>query len=112
MTPRQMQVFDDVVARKMRRNNSKLDTEAIIVRAVDTTSMTGGAPRWSRSGCHHDARPGEVTPSKLAAAYAQRWEIESAFDDLKTHQRGVKMVLRSKPPHCDPKFGGLSVPWE
>ncbi len=26
------------------------------------------------------------------------WEIESVFDELKTHQRGSKMVLRSKSP--------------
>jgi len=34
----------------------------------------------------------------LAAAYTQRWEIESAFDELKTHQRGPRMILRSKSP--------------
>ena len=42
--------------------------------------------------------PDEVTATELAAAYAQRWEIESAFDELKTHQRGPKLVLRSKSP--------------
>ena len=42
--------------------------------------------------------PAEVTATELAAAYAQRWEIESAFDELKTHQRGAKTVLRSKSP--------------
>jgi Insertion element 4 transposase N-terminal/Transposase DDE domain len=35
---------------------------------------------------------------ELAAAYAQRWEIESSFDELKTHQRGPRAVLRSKSP--------------
>lgn len=34
----------------------------------------------------------------LAAAYAQRWEIETALDELKTHQRGPRAVLRSKSP--------------
>ncbi len=33
-----------------------------------------------------------------AAAYAQRWEIESVFDELKSHQRGPRAVLRSKSP--------------
>jgi hypothetical protein len=33
-----------------------------------------------------------------AAAYAQRWEVESTFDELKTHQRGPRTVLRSKSP--------------
>jgi len=39
-----------------------------------------------------------VSATELAGAYAQRWEIETAFDELKTHQRGPRAVLRSKSP--------------
>ena len=42
--------------------------------------------------------PVEASATELAAAYAQRWEIELAFDELKTHQRGPRTVLRSKSP--------------
>lgn len=42
--------------------------------------------------------PEQAPAAELAAAYAQRWEIESAFDELKTHQRGPRAVLRSKSP--------------
>ena len=42
--------------------------------------------------------PTDITAVDLAAAYSQRWEIESAFDELKTHQRGPRTVLRSKSP--------------
>jgi hypothetical protein len=42
--------------------------------------------------------PGEAPATELAAAYAQRWEIETAFDELKTHQRGPRAVLRSRSP--------------
>ncbi|BBX17617.1 hypothetical protein MDUV_24770 [Mycolicibacterium duvalii] len=42
--------------------------------------------------------PDTAPAVELAAAYAQRWEIESVFDELKTHQRGSKVVLRSKSP--------------
>ena len=42
--------------------------------------------------------PERAPAGELAALYAQRWEIESAFDELKTHQRGPKVVLRSKTP--------------
>lgn len=42
--------------------------------------------------------PGEAPARELATAYAQRWEIENAFDELKTHQRGPRIVLRSKSP--------------
>ena len=40
----------------------------------------------------------EVSADELVAAYTQRWEIETAFDELKTHQRGPRAVLRSKSP--------------
>lgn len=40
--------------------------------------------------------PTDASAVDLAGAYAQRWEIETAFDELKTHQRGPKIVLRSK----------------
>jgi hypothetical protein len=40
-----------------------------------------------------------VAPAReLAALYPQRWELESALDELKTHQRGPRVVLRSKQP--------------
>jgi hypothetical protein len=42
--------------------------------------------------------PAEVSAVDLAAAYTQRWEIELTFDELKTHQRGPRTVLRSKSP--------------
>ena len=42
----------------------------------------------------HDAYPAE----QLAATYPQRWEFETALDELKTHQRGPRLVLRSKRP--------------
>ena len=42
--------------------------------------------------------PEQAPASELAALYAQRWEEENAFDELKTHQRGAGRVLRSKSP--------------
>jgi hypothetical protein len=42
--------------------------------------------------------PAEAAAEDLAYAYAQRWEIELVFDELKTHQRGPRAVLRSKSP--------------
>jgi hypothetical protein len=36
--------------------------------------------------------------SELAALYRERWELEGALDELKTHQRGPRVVLRSKHP--------------
>ena len=42
--------------------------------------------------------PDQASAVDLAAAYSQRWEIENTFDELKTHQRGPRTVLRSKSP--------------
>ena len=41
----------------------------------------------------------KVAPAKeLAALYPERWEIEMAFDELKTHLKGRQTLLRSKTP--------------
>jgi hypothetical protein len=40
----------------------------------------------------------EAPAKELAALYHERWEIETALDELKTHLRGSKIVLRSKTP--------------
>jgi hypothetical protein len=42
--------------------------------------------------------PNAAPANELAALYPQRWELESALDELKTHQRGPRVVLRSKAP--------------
>ncbi len=40
----------------------------------------------------------QAPANELAALYHERWEIETALDELKTHLRGSKIVLRSKTP--------------
>ena len=42
--------------------------------------------------------PQQAPAAELAALYAERWELETALDELKTHQRRPKVVLRSKTP--------------
>ena len=42
--------------------------------------------------------PDQAPAKELAALYHERWEIETALDELKTHLRGSKIVLRSKTP--------------
>ena len=100
VSPRQIEVFDDGSwLGEMRLNNTKLSTDAVVVRVVEYSVDNG---RGSEAGPFRLFTtlldPDEVSATELAAAYAQRWEIESVFDELKTHQRGSKMVLRSKSP--------------
>ena len=51
----------------------------------------------------------KLAPAKeLAALYHERWEIETALDELKTHLRGAQIVLRSKTPELvQQEFYGL-----
>jgi hypothetical protein len=42
--------------------------------------------------------PSAAPAIQLAALYHERWEIENALDELKTHLRGPRIVLRSKTP--------------
>jgi hypothetical protein len=42
--------------------------------------------------------PQQAPAEELAALYHERWEIETALDELKTHLRGARIVLRSKTP--------------
>jgi hypothetical protein len=42
--------------------------------------------------------PRQAPARELAALYHERWEIETALDELKTHLRGSRIVLRSKTP--------------
>ena len=51
----------------------------------------------------------EQAPAReLAALYQERWEIETALDELKTHLRGAQIVLRSKTPELvKQEFFGL-----
>src|SRR6202051_518670 len=45
---------------------------------------------------------------ELAALYHERWEVETALDELKTHLRGAQIVLRSKTPGLvQQEFWGL-----
>lgn len=52
--------------------------------------------------------PEQAPAPELAALYHERWEIETALDELKTHLRGALIVLRSKTPELvKQEFYGL-----
>ena len=72
--------------------------EPMLVRVVDYAIDDGRANPTTYRLFTTLVDPAEVTAVDLAAAYTQRWEIELTFDELKTHQRGPRTVLRSKSP--------------
>lgn len=98
--PRQIEVLDDGSwLGEMRLKNTKLNSEHVVVRVIEYHVDDGRGTEMGPFRLFTTMLdPDEVTATELAAAYAQRWEIESAFDELKTHQRGAKSVLRSKSP--------------
>lgn len=54
--------------------------------------------------------PDAAPATDLAALYHERWEIETALDELKTHLRGARVVLRSKTPDLvTQEFYGLML---
>lgn len=81
------------------RNYHRYPSE-VIVRVVEYTVDDPGRPdtesvyRLLTTVTDPDAAPA----AELAALYSQRWEFESILDELKTHQRGPRVVLRSKAP--------------
>ena len=70
----------------------------VVVRVIEyrLEGVAGAEPiyRLITSLLDHESAPA----LELAALYQERWEIETAFDELKTHLRGAQIVLRSKTP--------------
>lgn len=84
------EVFDSKADKKRQHPT----TVRVIEYTIDDGRDTAGPFRLITTILDHDVAPAEI----LAGAYTQRWEIETAFDELKTHQRGPRAVLRSKSP--------------
>ena len=73
-------------------------TTPLTVRVVDYTINNGHDNSDSYRVLTTILDPAEASAEELATVYSERWEIESVFDELKTHQRGPHMVMRSKSP--------------
>ena len=78
--------------------DQKRGTRGLVVRVIEyrLEGIEGAEPvyRLATSVLEHEKAPAP----ELAALYHDRWEIETALDELKTHLRGSRMILRSKTP--------------
>lgn len=86
----------------------------IRVRVIEYTIDDGRAPEGEHYRLVTTLLDPEQAPAlELAQLYAQRWEFETTLDELKTHQRGAKVVLRSKSPDGVQQevWGFLLVHW-
>ena len=86
------------LSRVFEVRNFKRRGAGLVVRVIDYTIDDGRDNDNVYQLITTILDPAVATATDLALAYAQRWEIESVFDELKTHQRGPRTVLRSKSP--------------
>ena len=84
------EVFDSVADRRREH--------PVVVRVIEYTIEDGRDPTGPYRLITTILDPTEASAIELAAAYTQRWEIENSLDELKTHQRGPRTVLRSGSP--------------
>jgi len=84
------------------------DRAGLIVRVIDyhLTGVENAEPLYRLVTSILDEH--QAPAEDLAALYHERWEIEGALDELKTHLRGRKIVLRSRTPELvHQEFYGL-----
>ena len=84
-------IYPDVRQRRSGRNGLQV---RVIEYVLDGDKETQSLYRLITTIVDCKAAPAR----ELAALYVERWEIETAFDEFKTHLRGPSVVLRSKTP--------------
>lgn len=79
--------------------DQRKDANGVTVRVIEYTleGVSGAEPIYRLITTILKAK--QAPAFELAALYHERWEIETAFDELKTHLRGSRIVLRSKTPN-------------
>jgi hypothetical protein len=100
MKPRHVETLEDGswIAELRPSGSAGRKAEPLIIRVIDY-EIDDGRPNDNTYRLFTTILdPSEASAVDLAIAYAQRWEIEAVFDELKVHQRGPRIVLRSKSP--------------
>ena len=100
MKPRHVETLPDGswLAELRPSGNAGRRTEGLPIRVIDYRIDDGRSNEEIYRLFTTILDPDEASAIDLAFAYAERWEIESVYDELKTHQRGARTVLRSKSP--------------
>jgi Transposase DDE domain/Insertion element 4 transposase N-terminal len=100
MKPRHVETLADGswLAELRPSGNAGRKAEPLIIRVIDYRIDDGRPNEEPYRLFTTILDPRDISAVDLAAAYSERWEIESTFDELKTHQRGPRTVLRSKSP--------------
>jgi hypothetical protein len=98
--PREQQLGDGSFLSRIYRTDSdrRHQRNALSVRVIEyrLQGVSDAEPIYRLLTSLLD--PAQAPATELAALYHERWEIETALAELKTHLRGAKIVLRSKTP--------------
>ena len=91
--------------RRARRSTLGPDTGPVpglpvrVIEADLTLTPAGGPPRTERYRLITTLTdPAQAPAAQIAACYAQRWEIETSYREIKVFTRGAGRVLRSQDP--------------
>jgi IS4 transposase len=88
--------FISTIYRRDKKSERALEAMDVRIIGYALPNMPESEPRYRLMTTLFDPM---VAPAKeLAALYHARWHIESVFDELKTHLRQSRRVLRSKTP--------------
>lgn len=96
-----LQRFPDGSYRSVLRWNASCasrDHTPIPVRVIAYTLPGVPAAQAAYRLVTNILEPPRAPAAELAALYHERWEMETAFDEFKTHLKGAQRVLRSKTP--------------
>ena len=70
-----------------------------VIEADITITPAGGPPRTERYRLITTLTdPAQAPAAQIVACYAQRWEIETSYREIKVFTRGTRRVLRSQDP--------------
>lgn len=86
----------ELVATPDKRAREHVSPVRVVHYAVDDPGRPAAAERYRLVTTILD--PEAAPAEELAALYPERWELEVTLDEMKTHQRGPRVVLRSKTP--------------
>lgn len=88
----------DAIIESVKNGEKVHPAQATVVRVVEYTipDRVGDGKRETIRLITTVLDPSDTPAIELAAAYHERWEFEGLIDEIKTHQRGLARVLRSK----------------